>query len=1357
VETVVLSARSAEALERATDRLADHLHAHRPDLADTAYTLARGRHAFPHRRIATGQDVQTLATALLNRDTSVVHTGHTSQDNTPVVFLFSGQGAQQPGMTTDLYHQEPFFRTAVDECAELLRPVVGADIRTVIFGNDAVLLNQTRWAQPALFTVEYALAALWMHWGVVPGGLLGHSVGEWVAACVGGVFSLGDALSLVALRGELMQRQVAGEMVTVVADRAAVEEVLVPGVSLAAHNGPRDCVVSGSSEAIERFVAVADDRGWTTQPVVTSHAFHSALMEPMIDEFVAAVAATPRSAPNIPFVSNVTGRWITDEQATDPDYWGRHVLGCVEFMSGLQTVTDRPDVVVLEVGPGRTLTSLVRRMGVEAKAFASLPHRRDSRTSVQTVQQTLGELWLNGVTPDWASHHDGQRRRIPLPTYPFTRKRYWLDRYVPQDTVRYPPGPHPLLDRVLLRSMDQSVFLTEFSLERHWVLAEHKLLGAAIVPGTTYLEMARAAAATHSGLPVTELRDVTFLVPLLVPEEETRSVHTTVRERDNGWLDFHVASHDPAGDRWTLHAQGTVGVVPLAEPAPRCDMAWLRERCALESVDVGVRQAEHKLMDFGDRWVSGLRTVHIGVRAALGPLDLPQRYRSECSDHVLHPALLDLATGFGGFAVLTTAADRARARTDRGFFLPVGYDSLRVHGPLPATGLSFVEPHPGYDPDSETRKVDVLICDEAGVVAVEINGFTTKRVTDAAQTVARLRPRSRHHTLRWIPLPPVPHPRQAPSGSVLVVGEPGGIAAALGAALRSRDLQVTEAELATVWSVDGANRYHVPPTPEGFGRLLGALDGRSPDELVHVAALVDSRAPLDPATLAARLDNGVHSLFHLTRALADRGVMPRRITVVAPSVAAVTGNEVMTAAVHATLFGLAKVIGSENQETEVLCVDIAEDTDPAAVCAELLGDRAPATVALRDGTRYVAELGAVDLREQPAPTPIGPGAVYLITGGLGGLGLAVARHLCRTVPGVRVALVSRTELPPPERWGEIPATDAKRLRQVGVLRELMDSGADVRCYSADVTDAAAMAAVVEKIRREWGTIGCVVHAAGVAGDGFLFRKDAETFRRVLAPKVIGAAVLDLVTRDAPPACMINFGSTVSVFGAAGQGDYTAANSYLDHFAAERAAAGRRTVTVDWSDWLDTGMAFDHGVTPDQGFFKSLSVLDALLSFDDVLASACPLVIVGEINYPRLGRDDGLAELLRHAPIVLSAPIQQAVTAARQTTATTRTTRTDGVPTLSGRPDGEYSRTERELARIWAGELGVTALNVHDNSFALGVDSLVALRLAQSIQKTLDVHVSMADMFRYVTVAELAAHLDGNARSVHHPSEEGGPA
>jgi acyl transferase domain-containing protein len=450
-QLVVISARSVVALEQVSDRLAGFLRRERPVLADVAYTLACGRRMFPFRRVVRGSDGESVAAALQSGDPGVVVSGQVAGEPAGVVFMFSGQGSQFPGMVGDLYAVEVVFREAVDECANVLAEVLDGDLRQVLSGaGDDDRLSQTRWVQPALFVVEYALVQLWRSWGVAPTALLGHSLGELVAACVSGVFALADALRLVVLRGELMQQCAPGVMVAVTAQAQAIAEVLPVGVSLAAVNGPQDCVVSGAVADVDRFIVLARQYGWVTRPVAVESGFHSVLMEPAAASFEAAVAAVTRAAPTIPFVSNVTGDWISDADATDPAYWGRHMRECVQFAAGVRRVVSRSAMVLLEIGPGRTLAGYAGRVLAEhphsATILTCLPHRHDHRSAGHALQNALGRLWLTGLTPDWDTYyHHEQRHRIPLPTYPFQRQRHWLTKHTPTTTPK-PAVPQPRPD-----------------------------------------------------------------------------------------------------------------------------------------------------------------------------------------------------------------------------------------------------------------------------------------------------------------------------------------------------------------------------------------------------------------------------------------------------------------------------------------------------------------------------------------------------------------------------------------------------------------------------------------------------------------------------------------------------------------------------------------------------------------------------------------------------------------------------------------------------------------------------------------------------------------------------------------------
>jgi acyl transferase domain-containing protein len=437
-QVLMMSAESSDGLERTTTALAAHLGAHpETDLADAAYTLQTGRRAFRNRRAVVCRTREEARALLESRDSRVVFSGTHDAHDRPVVFMFPGQGSQHVAMGRGLYDAEPAFRACVDECADLLKPVLGEDIRALMFPDGGATpeaterLTRTAHAQPALFVIEYALARLWMSWGVQPDAMIGHSVGEWVAACLSGVVSLADALRLVALRGRLMEEMPVGVMLAVPLPETTVRRMLPPDVWLAAINAPSMCVVSGTAEAIDRFAEALQADGVEGQRLQTSHAFHSGLMDAAVPQFVAAVAQAPLAKPSSPFISNLTGTWITEADATSAAYWGRQIREAVRFADGAAELLRNDQRVFLEVGPGQALTTLMRRQAGPAvqRLVPSLRRPQEQTPDGATIGAAIGRLWVAGVKLDWkAFYADERRRRIALPTYAFDRQRFWVSR-----------------------------------------------------------------------------------------------------------------------------------------------------------------------------------------------------------------------------------------------------------------------------------------------------------------------------------------------------------------------------------------------------------------------------------------------------------------------------------------------------------------------------------------------------------------------------------------------------------------------------------------------------------------------------------------------------------------------------------------------------------------------------------------------------------------------------------------------------------------------------------------------------------------------------------------------------------------
>jgi acyl transferase domain-containing protein len=631
-QVLVLSANSADALERATDGAARYLREHADvSLADVAYTYQVGRRIWPYRRALVAHDPREAAEALEQRSPRVASLVSEARER-PVCFLFSGQGSQYPGMGLDLYRSEAVFREQVDLCAELLAGPLGLDLRRVLFagaegyGDDGNDLNSTALAQPALFTVEYALARMWMEWGVAPRAMLGHSIGEYVAACLAGVFSLEAALRLVVTRGRLMQGLPGGAMLAVPLSAVEIESRLRDGLALAAVNGPSLCVIAGPDMAVASLRGDLIARGIECRQLHTSHAFHSSAVEPILEEFTREVRRADPQAGKVPYISNVTGTWQTAAAATDPSYWAVHMRQSVLFGPGIELLLREPETVLLELGPGDSLAALARRhpdRRPEQMVLASMRHPRSRTADLDVALGALAHLWLAGVSLDWKGfHRDAYRQRLALPAYPFERRRYWVERGLP-------PLAAPSVSGALEPAAGAGLYAPEWTPSRRTARASADL-GAAKLRWLLLLDelgcgedFARALEA--AGQEVTRVRpgeawsreeDGGFIVDSRQPNDYTR-------------LAGELVSSGGFPDR-------LVHFCSLAEPGPSAPAAlggespWFYDLLNLAKAFGGhsvAHPVEFAVITNGVQSVTGEEALDPGKAALLGPCKvIPQEY-----------------------------------------------------------------------------------------------------------------------------------------------------------------------------------------------------------------------------------------------------------------------------------------------------------------------------------------------------------------------------------------------------------------------------------------------------------------------------------------------------------------------------------------------------------------------------------------------------------------------------------------------------------------------------------------------------------------------------------------------------------
>ena len=591
VQLLLLSAKTETALGKATTRLAEHLKQNPAlNLADVAYTLQTGRQEFRHRRMLVCREPGEAANALETLDAKRVFSRVSRHENPPIAFMFPGQGAQHVNMGLELYEREPVFREQVNACCEILSPHLGFDLRAVLYptagkaGAAQEQITQTAVAQPALFTIEYALAQLWLSWGVQPEAMIGHSVGEYVAACLAGVFPLEDALKLVAARARMMQRLPGGRMLAVRLPENEAVSLLNEQISLAAVNAPSLCVVSGPADAIGILERDLLQRNVACMALQTSHAFHSGMVEPILKPFVELVDGVELNAPRIPYISNITGGWIKPAQATDSNYWAKHLRQTVRFADGIAELFKEPARVLLEVGPGQTLSNLAKQhhaRDANRVSVSSLRHAKESASDMEILLNALGQLWLSGSAIDWKQFYKYEkRRRVRLPTYPFEHKRFWVEpaksaqaqtNVSAVDVVEREP------EKTEVVPIHEPAAAETTSKQDQTASTLRKILGglsgldlAAISGGTTFAEMGfDSLFLTQTSVVIERQFGVRIAFRQLLEELSTLdALAAHIRQSSPSGVENHFGANGNGTAAGVHHAREEVVTIPLAEPGP---------------------------------------------------------------------------------------------------------------------------------------------------------------------------------------------------------------------------------------------------------------------------------------------------------------------------------------------------------------------------------------------------------------------------------------------------------------------------------------------------------------------------------------------------------------------------------------------------------------------------------------------------------------------------------------------------------------------------------------------------------------------------------------------------------------------
>jgi acyl transferase domain-containing protein/acyl carrier protein len=1078
-----------------------------------------------------------------------------------VAFLFSGQGAQYPGMGATLYRRHRVFRETVDECAALFAPELdGRSISALMFGDcpDPDLVHQTRYTQPALFCVGYALAALWRSWGVRPDVALGHSIGEIVAAAVAGVFSLPDAVRLVATRARLMQSVTTrGGMAAV---RAGVDRVrpLLDGhgdLSIAAVNGPEQCVVSGGLAALADVTAELGRLGVHTTPLHVSHAFHSPLMAQAAEEFAAAIADIPCHEPEITLLSNLTGGITRAADLASPAYWARLISAPVDFAGGMASLDGLGRYAMVEIGPGRSLVNAGRRC-VDATRHLWLASLGTATATTEPIYATTAALHTAGLPISWSDVHENRPRpMIPLPTYGFDRRRYWLP------DIRGevgPSGAHPLLGAEVSGSEQHRDFVGRVSATEPGYLADHRVGEQVVFPAAGFVEVVLAAMdAVHggTGLPVTDLR---IHEALLLSDQPT-----TLRTRVTAGHRVEIHSVDTEAGVERLHVTATVGVVGSAVDEPGALAGELAAaRAARSPADPSVDELYTGFgsagMHYGPRFRL-IRSFHThGEHGATAELTGPG---GSTAEH-LPPAVLDCA-----LQVLATVTQPG---------LPVRLESFRLHsrprGDVLRADVRLVASAPADDVDFVG---DVVLYDGERIVC-ELRGLALRRLarTDTAWRRMCYQP-------TW-------------------TARPSAAASATG-----RRVALLHSGLATDPELhDEAVRTG---TTVSFAENLADLPALLADDPTDLCWCWQPTGGTGLAGLREQSEQQYTDLLDLVRILESYGFgRGQRLWLVTRGAQRLPGDDVGDHAGLAAsgVWGFGAVLLSEYPTHRVTLLDLP--TGPirgGSLLGELLHAEADEfQIAHRDAGRYTRRLAPVGLTDSAAPQ-VDAAHTYLVTGGLGGLGRLTAQVLVEL--GARhLALVSRGT-----------PTDAT----LTALRAELGDDVTVLMHGADIAEPAQVDALFAELRANHPPLGGVVHAAGVLSDRPVNAQDRESMDTVLRPKVYGGWLLHKATEDLPDVrFFVGFGSSSALLGQAGQANYAAGNAFLDALMHERRALGLPGTAIDWGPWSDVGMAAALGEQHRASFARQgmrfIQPADGRRALAALLAEPFAQLLVGDCDW-----------------------------------------------------------------------------------------------------------------------------------------------
>ncbi|HEU5276253.1 MAG TPA: SDR family NAD(P)-dependent oxidoreductase [Xanthobacteraceae bacterium] len=1332
---LTLSAKSPDALVARVEQLLGWLNENpEAPIGDLCYTTNVSRSQFTFRFAAPARSIPELKERLAGWLRSVMDDAsllrRTSKPST--AFLFPGQGAQRAGMAAELYRTHSVFREAMDRCRALAEPHLEHDLLAVIFApaSDDALVNRTDYTQPALFAVEYALAQLLKSWGIVPDAVIGHSLGEIAAACLADVMTLEDAMRLVIARGALMQRVPGGgAMAAIFAEHSVVSALLHKighEITVAAMNGPLNTVVTGERDSLKVLSDELDRQNISYRVLRISNAFHSPRTDPILDDFESVAAGIEQHAPKLPLISNLTGELTT--AAPDKSYWRRHLREPVRFGDGMLALARLEPQTFVEVGPHPVLLPIAQVcLGANGKSATWVAALNRQSSDCDSISEMLAALYLAGHNMNWpAVHANASWRRIPLPTYPFRRNRFWLeDDAVPaRQMATVGERSHPLVGARTDSSGKELRYEARYGVQHTGYLSDHRVAGTVVLPTTAELEAATIAGRMHFATRHVSLADAMHHQAMSFANGEDRIVRVAVAPMKSDKAAFTLSSASvEQPDVWHTHMTGRLHRMD-GPSQPAFSARRLRADCRKERPVAEVYESLHKLgLEYGSAF-RGIREVYLGEHEALTKVRLPEGLAT--APYAIHPAFLDACLHAYPLVLQgteTLAGDR------REIHLPVSLAGYRCH--QDGVDEAWVHTKLRTVESDNSQVVDIRIYDTADRPVAELEGLVVRPLPLEKVVPGRAVTDDVFYRVAWRKSIRRSGRKQdrAPA-SWLIFADAKGAGAALAARLEAAGHRPHLVYRAGAFARQGPRTWTVNERQSrDFHRLLEqftAAEALPCSGVVYLWALdapsIERLSLADLRTGTEMMCRGALATLHALDATRSTSPPGRRLWFVTTNSQPAEGSDHPVDPVQAPLWGLGRTIAIEHPGLWGGLIDLQLNGHDAAnielLTAELLEPDGETQVAITAaGQRIVPRFVRQSLAElSPRQPRVRGDATYLITGGLGMLGRSVAKWLIGK--GARSLVVTGRH------------ASAKAAEDAFGTAEF--NGAAIRVVAADIGRDEDVSRLMQTISNELPPLRGVVQSAGVLDDGILAQMDWDRFSRLFEPRVYGSWLLHQYTRSLELDFFVFNSSLLSLLGSAGQGNYTASSIFLDSLTAHRRAAGLPATVLNWCAWSGGGLATISGARG-EAMFSALGVKFitpdyAMEQFDNVMRRDVDQIAIAIADWPtyasKVGRSAFLRELLNKGDLEIPKP---SFAQGRNPI--------DAPPAPANGHARQHvlSKVQQHITTT----LGFAEPVDADQPLnEVGLDSLMSVRLSNSLEDKFGIPVPVADLISGPTINQL---------------------